>query len=149
MDNKTYKTSEESREYQKKYYKLRMNKQKELETKLKMSGGDILVQKMNENVDEIIDSDDDYKIEPVNKQKSSLHTIKPKVHIEYIKPKINKDQIVNFKLKKAIAWISQNVQKDAEGYLEDLGDQLGYNIETIDGLNETLKVAEQYFERRF
>lgn len=149
MDNKTYKTSEERREYQKKYYKIRMDKQKELETKLKISGGDILAQKMNENVDEIIDSDDDHKIEPVNKQKLSLHTIKPKVHIEDIKPKINKDQIVNFKLKKAIAWISQNVQKDAEGYLEDLGDQLGYNIETIEGLNETLKVAEQYFERRF
>jgi len=150
MDNKTYKTSEERRNYQKKYYKIRIDKQKELESKLKISGGDILVQKMNENVDEIIDSDDDCKIEPVNKQKISLHTtIKPKVHIEDIKPKINKEQIVNFKLKKAIAWISQNVQKDAEGYLEDLGDQLGYNIETIDGLNETLKVAQIYFERTF
>jgi len=142
MDNKTYKTSEERRNYQKKYYKIRIDKQKELESKLKISGGDILVQKMNENVD--------CKIEPVKKQTLSSHTtIKPKVHIEDIKPKINKEQIVNFKLKKAIAWISQNVQKDAEGYLEDLGDQLGYNIETIDGLNETLKVAQIYFERTF
>lgn len=149
MDNITYKTSQERREYQKKYYKIKMDKQKELETKLKISGGDILAKKMNENDDEIIDSDNDYKIEPVNKQNLSLHTIKPKVHIEDIKPKINKEQIVNFKLKKAIAWISQNVQKDAEGYLEDLGDQLGYNIETIEGLNETLKVAQIYFERTF
>ena len=149
MDNKTYKTSQERRQYQKQYYKVRMDKQKELETKLKISGGDILAQKINENVDEIIDSDDDYKIEPVHKQKISLHTFKPKVHIEDIKPKINKEQIVNFKLKKAISWISQNVQKDAEQYIEDLGDQLGYNIETIEGLNETLKVAEMYFERQF
>ena len=149
MDNKTYKTSQERRQYQKQYYKVRMDKQKELETKLKISGGDILAQKINENIDEIIDSDDDYKIEPVHKQKISLHTFKPKVHIEDIKPKINKEQIVNFKLKKAISWISQNVQKDAEQYIEDLGDQLGYNIETIEGLNETLKVAEMYFERQF
>jgi hypothetical protein len=149
MDNKTYKTSQERRNYQREYYKVRMDKQKELECKLKISGGDILAQKINENVDEIIDSDDDYKIEPVNKQKISLHTFKPKVHIEDIKPKINKEQIVNFKFKKAISWISQNVQKDAEQYIEDLGDQLGYNIETIEGLNETLKVAEMYFERQF
>jgi len=149
MDNKTYKTSQERRQYQKQYYKVRMDKQKELETKLKISGGDILAQKINENIDEIIDSDDDYKTEPVHKQKISLHTFKPKVHIEDIKPKINKEQIVNFKLKKAISWISQNVQKDAEQYIEDLGDQLGYNIETIEGLNETLKVAEMYFERQF
>ena len=100
MDNKTYKTSQERRNYQRDYYKVRMDKQKELETKLKISGGDILAQKIKENIDEIIDSDDDYKIEPVHKQKISLHTFKPKVHIEDIKPKINKEQIVNFKLKK-------------------------------------------------
>ena len=64
-----------------------------------------------------------------------------------IKPQINKEQIVNFKFKKAISWISQNVQKDAEAYLEELADQLGYKIETIHGLYEVLKISETYFNR--
>ena len=58
---KNYKTSEERRTYQKNYYKARMEKQKQLESQIKLSGGDILSQSM----DETIDSDDDYKITPI------------------------------------------------------------------------------------
>ena len=43
--------------------------------------------------------------------------IKPLKQMDEIKPKINKEHIVNFKLKKAIEWISKNVQKDAEAYI--------------------------------
>ena len=159
-NNKNYKTSLERRNYQRDYYKRRMEKQKQLEQQLKISGGEILAKSMNDS----IDSDDDYKIYP-NENKLSEHVkienpirkaniersknlneIKPKEIIE-IKPQINKEQIVNFKLKKAISWISQNVQKDGEAYLEDLADQLGYNIDTVDGRYELLKVAETYFNR--
>ena len=158
--NQNYKTSLERRNYQRDYYKRRMEKQKQLEQQLKISGGEILAKSMNDS----IDSDDDYKIYP-NENKLSEHVkienpirkaniersnhlneIKPKEKIE-IKPQINKEQIVNFKLKKAISWISQNVQKDGETYLEDLADQLGYNIDTVDGRYELLKVAETYFNR--
>ena len=157
---KNYKTSLERRNYQREYYKRRMEKQKQLEQQLKISGGEILAKRMNDS----IDSDDDYKIYP-NENKLSEHVkienpirkaniersknlneIKPKEIIE-IKPQINKEQIVNFKLKKAISWISQNVQKDGEAYLEDLADQLGYNIDNVDGLFEFLKAAETYFNR--
>jgi len=153
---KNYKTSEERRTYQKNYYKSRMEKQKQLESQIKLSGGDILSQSM----DETIDSDDDYKITPIEHKKQFEHIIRvensiPKTKNEIktskpqieIKPQINKEQIVNFKLKKAINWISQNVQKDGELYLEEMADQLGYNIETIHGLHEVLKVAETYFDR--
>ena len=161
-NDQTYKTSLERRNYQRDYYKRRMEKQKHLEQQLKISGGEILAKSMNDS----IDSDDDYKIYPnenklsehvkienpirkANIEKSNyLNQIKPKEIIE-IKPQINKEQIVNFKLKKAINWISQNVQKDGEAYLEDLADQLGYNIETIHGLYEVLKVAETYFNQVF
>ena len=158
--NQNYKTSLERRNYQRDYYKRRMEKQKQLEQQLKISGGEILAKSMNDS----IDSDDDYKIYP-NENKLSEHVkienpirkanierskhlneIKSKEIIE-IKPQINKEQIVNFKLKKAISWISQNVQKDGEAYLEDLADQLGYNIDTVDGRYELLKVAETYFNR--
>ena len=148
---KNYKTSEARRTYQKNYYKARMEKQKQLEALNKQSGGDLLSQSMNES----IDSDDDYKITPIEHKKQFGHIIRvensiskttSKPQIE-IKPQINKEQIVNFKLKKAISWISQNVQKDGELYLEEMADQLGYNIETIHGLHEVLKVAESYFDR--
>ena len=116
------KTSLELRTYQKHYYKKRMEKQKQLESLNKLSGGDILAQSMNEN----IDSDDDYKIpaihlrlssslrveNPIRKANIEKNVIKSKNEITVIdiKPQINKEQIVNFKLKKAISWISQNVQ---------------------------------------
>jgi hypothetical protein len=161
-NEQNYKTSLERRTYQKHYYKKRMEKQKQLESQIKLSGGDILAQSMNE----IIDSDDDYKIpaieqrlsgyvqkeNPIRKpnidRSNNIIDTKPKEIVE-IKPQINKEQIVNFKLKKAVSWISQNVQKDGEAYLEELGDQLGYNIETIHGLYEVLKVAETYFNQIF
>ena len=158
-NDQNYKTSLERRTYQKQYYKVRMEKQKQLESLNKLSGGDILAQSMNEN----IDSDDDYKIpaiqprlssslrveNPIRKANIEKNVIKSKNEIPVIdiKPQINKEQIVNFKLKKAISWISQNVQKDAEAYLEELADQLGYNIETIHGLHEVLKISETYFNR--
>ena len=61
------KTSLELRTYQKHYYKKRMEKQKQLESLNKLSGGDILAQSMNEN----IDSDDDYKIPAIHLRLSS------------------------------------------------------------------------------
>ena len=158
MDNKSYKTSEQRRQYQKEYYKQKMEKQIKLEQQLKQSGGDILAQKLNDNLNESVDSDEEYnlshvqqKISGLNKiEKPTLKTItKPRIDLQDIKPKINKEQIVNFKLKKAIHWINENVNKNGEAYIEDLAEQLGYNIDTIDGLYETLKIAESYFQRTF
>ena len=94
MDNKTYKTSQERRQYQKQYYKVRMDKQKELETKLKLSGGDILAQKINENVDEIIDSDDDYKTEPVHKQKYPYIHLNLKYTLKILNQKLTKNKLL-------------------------------------------------------
>ena len=151
-----YKTSLQRRNYQKKNYRKRMEKQKQLEAQVKLSGGDILAQSMNET----IDSDDDYKIPAIEQRlsgylktenpirKANIERSKPKeIPVIDIKPQINKEQIVNFKLKKAVSWISQNVQKDGEAYLEELAEQLGYNIDTVDGRFELLKVAESYFNR--
>jgi hypothetical protein len=150
-NDRNYKTSLERRNYQRNYYKKRMEKQKQLEQQLKISGGEILAKRMNDSIDS-----DDYKIYP-NENKLSEHVkienpirkanIERSKEIIEIKPQINKEQIVNFKLKKAISWISQNVQKDGVTYLEDLADHLGYNIDTVDGRYELLKVAETYFNR--
>ena len=146
-ENNNYKTSQQRRDYQKQYYKQRMEKQKKLEEQLKLSGGDLLSKSLN---DDSIDSEDEYKV--YKKSENISHTndmIKPIKQMDEIKPKINKEHIVNFKLKKAIEWISKNVQKDAEAYIEDLSDQLGYNVETTVGLNELLKALEVYFNRQF
>ena len=102
-NDQNYKTSLERRNYQRDYYKRRMEKQKQLEQQLKISGGEILAKSMNDS----IDSDDDYKIYP-NENKLSEHVkienpirkaniersknlneIKSKEIIE-IKPQINK-----------------------------------------------------------
>ena len=105
-----------------------------------------------------VDSDEEYNLSHVQQkisglikiEKPTLKTItKPRIDLQDIKPKINKEQIVNFKLKKTIHWINENVNKNGEAYIEDLAEQLGYNIDTIDGLYETLKIAESYFQRTF
>ena len=100
-ENNNYKTSQQRRDYQKQYYKQRMEKQKKLEEQFKLSGGDLLSKSLNDDSIDSIDSEDEYKV--YKKSENISHTndmIKPKKQMDEIKPKINKEHIVNFKLKK-------------------------------------------------
>jgi len=136
MSEKQFKTSDQRRAYQREYYKLRQQKLIEEEKQKKITGGNILEQKIidSSDSDESIQSEKQYKL------KSTIDTIVPK---------IDKKQIVNFKLKQAISYIQKNINNDAESYICDLADSLKYNIETTDGCYEYLKVLEKYLNKTF
>jgi hypothetical protein len=136
MSEKQFKTSDQRRAYQREYYKLRQQKLIEEEKQKKITGGNILEQKIIDSSDseESIQSEKQYKL------KSTINNVIPK---------IDKEKIVNFKLKHAISYIQKNINKDAEDYICDLADSLKYNIETTDGCYEFLKVLEKYLNKTF
>ena len=136
MSEKQFKTSDQRRAYQREYYKLRQQKLIEEEKQKKITGGNILEQKIidSSDSDESIQSEKQYKL------KSTINNVIPK---------IDKEKIVNFKLKHAISYIQKNINKDAEDYICDLADSLKYNIETTDGCYEFLKVLEKYLNKTF
>nr|WPF46676.1 MAG: hypothetical protein [Lake Baikal virophage 9] len=137
MDNKQYKTSELRRAYQRDYYKLRQNKLIQQEKEKKVTGGDILKKKLNDD-----SSDSDDSVDSKRKQPSSSS-------IDKVTPKVDKEKIVNFKLKHAISYIEKNINKNAEDYIMDLSEELGYNIESTDGCYEFLKILEKYLNKTF
>ena len=136
MSEKQFKTSDQRRAYQREYYKLRQQKLIEEEKQKKITGGNILEQKIIDSSDseESIQSEKQYKL------KSTINNVIPK---------IDKEKIVNFKLKHAISYIQKNINKDAEDYICDLADSLKYNIETTDGCYEFIKVLEKYLNKTF
>jgi hypothetical protein len=172
---KTFKTSEQRRQYQREYYKLRQQRiiqsetqsigQEQEKKKSEQSGGDLIKKKISEtqsrlensgtqsrlenfvfgkvlgknNVDSdsSLDSNEDDRI--LNKS-NKLHE-----HVN----KIDKDKIVSFKLKKAISYIEKNINADGENYIMDLADSLKYNLESVDGAYEFIKVLEKYLGRTF
>ena len=135
-EKKQFKTSDQRRAYQREYYKLRQQKLIEEEKQKKITGGNILEQKIidSSDSDESIQSEKQYKL------KSTINNVIPK---------IDKEKIVNFKLKHAISYIQKNINKDAEDYICDLADSLKYNIETTDGCYEFIKVLEKYLNKTF
>jgi len=135
-EKKKFKTSDQRRAYQREYYKLRQQKLIEEEKQKKNTGGNILEQKIIDSSDseESIQSEKQYKL------KSTINNVIPK---------IDKEKIVNFKLKHAISYIQKNINKDAEDYICDLADSLKYNIETTDGCYEFIKVLEKYLNKTF
>jgi len=138
MSEKQFKTSDQRRAYQREYYKLRQQKLIEEEKQKKITGGNILNQKIHN--DSSSDSDESIQSEKQYKLKSTINNVIPK---------IDKEKIVNFKLKHAISYIQKNINKDAEDYICDLADSLKYNIETTDGCYEFLKVLEKYLNKTF
>jgi len=138
MSEKQFKTSDQRRAYQREYYKLRQQRIIDEEKKKAITGGNILHQKLNN--DSSSDSDQSIQSEKIYKLKST---------IDNVVPKIDKKQIVNFKLKQAISYIQKNINNDAESYICDLADSLKYNIETTDGCYEFLKVLEKYLNKTF
>ena len=128
--NKQFKTSDARREYQRNYYKLR---QQRLIKEEKITGGNILQEKINSDSDEL-------KLENIYRQKPT---------IDNVIPKLDKEKVIKFKLKQAISYIQLNINKNAEDYIMDLAEALDYNIETTDGCYEFLKVLEKYLGRTF
>lgn len=134
MNNKQFKTSDSRREYQRNYYKLRQQKLIEEEKQKTITGGNILQDKLNSDSDEL-------KLENIYRPKPTI--------IDNVAPKLDKEKIIKFKLKQAINYIQSNINNNAEDYIMDLADALGYNIETTDGCYEFLKVLEKYLGRTF
>ena len=134
MSEKQFKTSDARREYQRNYYKLRQQRLIEKEKVEKITGGHILQDKINSDSDEL-------KLENIYRPKQAI--------IDNVAPKIDKEKIIKFKLKQAITYIQSNINNNAEDYIMDLADALGYNIETTDGCYEFLKVLEKYLGRTF
>ena len=134
MNNKQFKTSDARRTYQREYYKLRQQKLIEEEKQKTITGGHILQDKINSDSDEL-------KLENIYRPKQAI--------IDNVAPKIDKEKIIKFKLKQAITYIHSNINNNAEDYIMDLADALGYNIETTDGCYEFLKVLEKYLGRTF
>ena len=137
--NKEFKTSDARREYQRNYYKLRQQRLIEAEKQKKeadkLTGGKIIQKTINDS-----SSSSD------SESSESKYTYK---QINNVIPKIDKEKIVNFKLKQAISYISKNINKNAEDYIMDLADELGYNIESTDGCYEFLKILEKYLGKTF
>jgi hypothetical protein len=133
MSENQFKTSDARREYQRNYYKLRQQKLIEEEKQKTITGGYILQDKINSDSDEL-------KLENIYRQKTT---------IDNVVPKLDKQKIIKFKLKQAISYIESNINNNAEDYIMDLAEALGYNIETTDGCYEFLKVLEQYLGRTF
>ena len=138
--NKEFKTSDARREYQRNYYKLRQQRLIETEKQKKeadkLTGGKIIQKNINDSSSSSSDSE----------SSESKYTYK---QINNVIPKIDKEKIVNFKLKQAISYISKNINKNAEDYIMDLADELGYNIESTDGCYEFLKILEKYLGKTF
>jgi len=138
--NKEFKTSDARREYQRNYYKLRQQRLIETEKQKKeadkLTGGKIIQKTINDSSSSSSDSE----------SSESKYTYK---QINNVIPKIDKEKIVNFKLKQAISYISKNINKNAEDYIMDLADELGYNIESTDGCYEFLKILEKYLGKTF
>ena len=134
MNNKQFKTSDARRTYQREYYKLRQQKLIEEEKQKTITGGHILQDKINSDSDEL-------KLENIYRPKQAI--------IDNVAPKLDKEKIIKFKLKQAITYIQSNINNNAEDYIMDLADALGYNIETTDGCYEFLKVLEKYLGRTF
>ena len=138
--NKEFKTSDARREYQRNYYKLRHQRLIETEKQKKeadkLTGGKIIQKTINDSSSSSSDSE----------SSESKYTYK---QINNVIPKIDKEKIVNFKLKQAISYISKNINKNAEDYIMDLADELGYNIESTDGCYEFLKILEKYLGKTF
>ena len=138
--NKEFKTSDARREYQRNYYKLRQQRLIETEKQKKeadkLTGGKIIQKTINDSSSSSSDSE----------SSESKYTYK---QINNVIPKIDKEKIVNFKLKQAISYISKNINKNAEDYIMDLPDELGYNIESTDGCYEFLKILEKYLGKTF
>ena len=134
MSEKQFKTSDARREYQRNYYKLRQQRLIEKEKVEKITGGHILQDKINSDSDEL-------KLENIYRPKQAI--------IDNVAPKLDKEKIIKFKLKQAITYIQSNINNNAEDYIMDLADALGYNIETTDGCYEFLKVLEKYLGRTF
>jgi hypothetical protein len=111
----------------------------EKEKEKKVTGGDILKKKLNDD-----SSDSDDSVDSKRKQPSSSSS-----SIDKVTPKVDKEKIVNFKLKHAISYIEKNINKNAEDYIMDLSDELGYNIESTDGCYEFLKILEKYLNKTF
>ena len=134
MNNKQFKTSDSRREYQRNYYKLRQQKLIEEEKQKTITGGNLLEQKINSDSDEL-------KLENIYRPKQAI--------IDNVAPKLDKEKVIKFKLKQAIIYVQKNINNNAEDYIMDLADALGYNIETTDGCYEFLKVLEKYLGRTF
>ena len=134
MNNKQFKTSDSRREYQRNYYKLRQQKLIEEEKQKTITGGNILQDKINSDSDEL-------KLENIYRPKQAI--------IDNVAPKLDKEKVIKFKLKQAIIYVQKNINNNAEDYIMDLADALGYNIETTDGCYEFLKVLEKYLGRTF
>ena len=134
MNNKQFKTSDARREYQRNYYKLRQQKLIEEEKQKTITGGNLLEQKINSDSDEL-------KLENIYRPKQAI--------IDNVAPKLDKEKVIKFKLKQAIIYVQKNINNNAEDYIMDLADALGYNIETTDGCYEFLKVLEKYLGRTF
>ena len=111
----------------------RRNKKKEAD---KLTGGKIIQKTINDSSSSSSDSE----------SSESKYTYK---QINNVIPKIDKEKSVNFKLKQAISYISKNINKNAEDYIMDLADELGYNIESTDGCYEFLKILEKYLGKTF
>ena len=141
--NKEFKTSDARREYQRNYYKLRQQRLIEAEKQKKeadkLTGGKIIQKTINDSSSSSSSSSD-------SESSESKYTYK---QINNVIPKIDKEKIVNFKLKQAISYISKNINKNAEDYIMDLADELGYNIESTDGCYEFLKILEKYLGKTF
>ena len=142
--NKEFKTSDARREYQRNYYKLRQQRLIETEKQKKeadkLTGGKIIQKTINDSSSSSSSSSSD------SESSESKYTYK---QINNVIPKIDKEKIVNFKLKQAISYISKNINKNAEDYIMDLADELGYNIESTDGCYEFLKILEKYLGKTF
>ena len=142
--NKEFKTSDARREYQRNYYKLRQQRLIEAEKQKKeadkLTGGKIIQKTINDSSSSSSSSSSD------SESSESKYTYK---QINNVIPKIDKEKIVNFKLKQAISYISKNINKNAEDYIMDLADELGYNIESTDGCYEFLKILEKYLGKTF
>ena len=134
MNNKQFNTSDSRREYQRNYYKLRQQKLIEEEKQKTITGGNILQDKINSDSDEL-------KLENIYRPKQAI--------IDNVAPKLDKEKVIKFKLKQAIVYVQKNINNNAEDYIMDLADALGYNIETTDGCYEFLKVLEKYLGRTF
>ena len=110
MSEKQFKTSDARREYQRNYYKLRQQRLIEKEKEEKITGGNILQEKINSDSDEL-------KLENIYRQK-------PTIDINNVVPKLNKETVIKFKLKQAISYIQLNINKNAEDYIMDLAEEL-------------------------
>lgn len=134
MNNKQFKTSDARREYQRNYYKLRQQKLIEEEKQKTITGGNILQEKINSDSDEL-------KLENIYRPKPTI--------IDNVVPKLDKEKVIKFKLKQAIIYVQKNINYNAEDYIMDLAEALGYNIETTNGCYEFLKILETYLGRTF